>query len=68
MAIKMVDAETGVEISGKMRMVFVCDMCTNTADYYNGFSNYSVITGNKVSKESYCSEICVKKAVAQLTA
>jgi hypothetical protein len=67
MAIKMVDAETGIEISGKMRMVFVCDMCNNTADYYNGFSNYSLITGNKVSKESYCSEICARKAVAQVT-
>jgi hypothetical protein len=68
MAIKMLDAETGAVISGGIKMVFVCDMCGNTADYYNGFSNYSVITGNKVSKESYCSEICVKKAVAQLTA
>jgi hypothetical protein len=66
MAIKMVDAETGIEITGKIKMVFVCDICGNTADFYNGFSNYSLITGNKVSKESYCSEICARKAVAQV--
>lgn len=64
MAIKLVDAETGIEIAGKIKMVFVCDMCGNTADFYNGFSNYSLITENKVSKTSYCSEICARKAVA----
>jgi len=60
MAIQLQD-ENGVQITGRIKMVFVCDMCENTADYYNGMSTYSKIGDNT---KVYCSEICVRKAVA----
>jgi hypothetical protein len=64
MATKLIDAETGLEITGQIKMVFVCDMCGNTADFYHGMSTYSKTVGTTITKESYCSEICARKAVA----
>jgi hypothetical protein len=58
----LIDVETGIVITGQIKMVFVCDMCGNTADFYNGMSNYTLINKNKVSNDSYCSEICARKA------
>jgi hypothetical protein len=60
---KLVD-ENGVTITGQIRMVFVCDMCNNTADFYHGMTTYAKTVGEKVTQESYCSEICARKAVA----
>jgi hypothetical protein len=63
MSHKLID-ENGVEIKGKIRIIFVCDMCGNTADFYHGMSTYAKTIGDKVTSESYCSEICARKAVA----
>jgi hypothetical protein len=64
MATKLIDAETGLEITGQIKMVFVCDMCQNTADFYHGMTTYTKTVGTTITKESYCSEICARKAVA----
>ena len=64
MATKLIDAETGLEITGQIKMVFVCDMCKNTADFYHGMTTYTKTVGTTITKESYCSEICARKAVA----
>jgi hypothetical protein len=45
-------------------MVFVCDMCGNTADFYNGMTTYSGVIKNTTTSASFCSEICARKAVA----
>ena len=63
MSYKLID-ETGQEITGKIKMVFVCDLCGNTADFYHGISTYAKTIENTVTSESYCSEICARKAVA----
>lgn len=60
---KLID-DYGVTITNKITMVFVCDMCGNTADFYNGMTTYTKTVSNKGTKESYCSEICARKAVA----
>lgn len=60
---KLVD-ENGTTITGQIRMVFVCDMCGNTADFYNGMTTYAGTIGNTVTNKSFCSEICARKAVA----
>jgi hypothetical protein len=60
---KLVD-ENGTTITGQIKMVFVCDMCGNTADFYNGMSTYAKTISTTITKESYCSEICARKAVA----
>jgi hypothetical protein len=64
MATKLIDAETGLEIKGQIKMIFVCDMCGNTADFYHGMSTYAKTAGTTITRESYCSEICARKAVA----
>jgi hypothetical protein len=56
--------ENGTTITGQIKMVFVCDMCGNTADFYHGMTTYTKTVGEKVTAESYCSEICARKAVA----
>lgn len=63
MAMKLVD-ENGHEIKGQIHMVFVCDICGNTANFFNGMSTYAKTVGDTVTCESYCSEICARKAVA----
>ena len=63
MSHKLVD-ENGVTITGKIRMVFVCDICGNTSDFYHGMTTYAKTDKEKVTQESYCSEICARKAVA----
>jgi hypothetical protein len=60
---RLVD-ENGTTITGQIKMVFVCDMCGNTADFYHGMSTYSKTVGTTITNESYCSEICARKAVA----
>jgi hypothetical protein len=64
MATKLIDAETGLEITGQIKMIFVCDMCNNTADFYHGMTTYAKTVGTTITRESYCSEICARKAVA----
>lgn len=64
MATKLIDAETGTIITGQIKMIFVCDMCGNTADFYHGMTTYAKTAGEKITNESYCSEICARKAVA----
>jgi hypothetical protein len=64
MGTKLIDAETGTTITGQIKMVFVCDFCGNTADFYHGMTTYAKTVGEKVTSESYCSEICARKAVA----
>lgn len=59
----MIDGN-GLEIVNPIQMVFVCDVCGNTADFYNGISTYAKTINGTVTNQSYCSEICVKKAVA----
>jgi hypothetical protein len=56
--------ENGTTITGQIKMVFVCDMCGNTADFYHGMTTYTKTVGTTITKESYCSEICARKAVA----
>jgi hypothetical protein len=56
--------ENGTTITGQIKMVFVCDMCGNTADFYHGMTTYAKTVGTTITKESYCSEICARKAVA----
>jgi hypothetical protein len=63
MSHKLID-ENGVTITGQIRMVFVCDMCANTSDFYHGMTTFAKTVGEKVTQESYCSEICARKAVA----
>jgi hypothetical protein len=63
MAHKLVD-ENGQVITGRIKMVFVCDLCGNTADFYHGMSTYTKTVGDTVTRESYCSEICARKTVA----
>ncbi len=65
MSIKLID-DNGTEITGKISMMFVCDMCSNSEPFFHGMSNYSIINGNKVKSESYCSELCVRKALENL--
>jgi hypothetical protein len=60
---RLVD-ENGTTITGQIKMVFVCDMCGNTADFYHGMTTYTKTVGTTITKESYCSEICARKAVA----
>ena len=64
MAHKLIDAETGTIITGQIKMVFVCDMCGNTADFYNGMTTYSGVIKNTTTTATFCSEICARKAVA----
>ena len=63
MATKLVD-KNGTEIVGQITMVFICDMCGNTANFYHGMTTYAKTVGDTVTRESYCSEICARKAVA----
>jgi hypothetical protein len=56
--------ENGTTITGQIKMVFVCDMCGNTADFYNGMTTYAGMIGDTVTNQSFCSEICARKAVA----
>jgi hypothetical protein len=63
MSHKLID-ENGVTITGQIRMVFVCDMCDNTSDFYHGMTTYAGTIGNTVTNKSFCSEICARKAVA----
>ena len=63
MSHKLID-ENGVTITGQIRMVFVWDMCGNTSDLYHGMTTYAKTVAEKVTQESYCSEICARKAVA----
>lgn len=65
MAMKLIDSDSGLEITGTIKLVFVCDMCGNTTEYYNGMSTYSKVTKDTVSRLSYCSEICARKAGLQ---
>jgi len=61
---RLIDAETGAVISGQIKMVFVCDMCGNTADFYHGMTTFSGVIKNTTRTASFCSEICARKAVA----
>jgi hypothetical protein len=63
MATKLID-KNGSEIVGQIRMVFVCDICKNESDFYHGMTTYAKTIGTTVTRESYCSEICARKAVA----
>lgn len=56
--------ENGTLITGKIKMIFVCDVCGNKADFYNGMTTYAKTVDQTITKESYCSEICARKAVA----
>jgi hypothetical protein len=56
--------ENGTTITGQIKMVFVCDMCGNTADFYHGMTTYAGMIGDTVTNQSFCSEICARKAVA----
>ena len=63
MAMKLVD-ENGQVITGQIKMVFVCDLCGNTHNFYHGMTTYAKTVGDTVTRESYCSEMCARKAVA----
>lgn len=63
MAYRLVD-ENGQVITGQIKMVFVCDLCGNTGDFFHGMSAYAKTIGDTVTAESYCSEMCARKAVA----
>ena len=63
MAMQLMD-QSGVIITGQLKMVFVCDMCGNTSEFWHGMTTYAKNDGNTVKHESYCSEICARKAVA----
>jgi hypothetical protein len=56
--------ENGTTITGQIRMVFVCDMCGNTADFYHGMTTYAGVIKNTITQASFCSEICARKATA----
>jgi hypothetical protein len=62
MSHKLLD-ENGVEITGKIRMVFVCDMCGNSSDFYHGMTTYAGVIGDTLTQLSFCSEICARKAI-----
>jgi len=63
MSYKLVD-QNGARIADRVKLIFVCDLCGNTADFYHGMSTYYKTVKGEKTPESYCSEICVKKAVA----
>jgi len=59
MSIKLIDSN-GTEIVGLVKMQFVCDGCGNFEGFINGMSSYR--SNNLDKKESYCSELCARKA------
>ena len=63
MSTRLIDAETGAIITGQIKLIFVCDMCGNTTDFYNGMPTYSGVIKNTTTPGTFCSEICARKAV-----
>lgn len=44
------------------QLIFVCDRCGNTIEFYNGMSTFSLTydVTPKQDKRTFCSEICAR--------
>ena len=60
MATKLIDAN-GLDISIPFKIMFVCDECGNSAEFYNGMSIWRKTINDERTAEGFCSEICVRK-------
>ena len=56
MATKLIDAN-GLDISIPFKIMFVCDECGNSAEFYNGMSIWRKTINDERTAEGFCSEI-----------
>ena len=60
MATKLIDAN-GSDVSSPITIMFVCDECGNTTEFWNGMTTWTKTINGESTDESFCSEICVRK-------
>ena len=60
MATKLIDAN-GSDVTSPITIMFVCDECGNTTEFWNGMSVWRKTINGEKTNEQFCSEICVRK-------